>query len=60
MVVLKFAGEILFIPTSSQEAAYMFDEIAAALADIGLILGLNKTEVLTTQAQPPNKQLLVC
>ena len=31
-------SEILVFPTSSQEVAYMFDELAVALADIGLIL----------------------
>ena len=33
----------------------MLDELVVALADVGLILHENKTKLLTTQAQPPNK-----
>ena len=60
MVVLRFEGEILVFPTSSQEAAYMLHELLVALADIGLFLDGSKTKVLTTQAQPPNKITTPC
>ena len=50
---LRFADDILVFATSSQQAAYLFDELVVASADVGLILNANKTKLLTTQAQPP-------
>ena len=50
---LRFADDILVFATSSQQAAYLLDELMVALADVGLILNQDKTKLLTTQAQPP-------
>ena len=50
---LRFADDILVFATSSQQAAYLLDELVVALADVGLILNQDKTKLLTTQAQPP-------
>ena len=50
---LRFADDILVFATSSQQAAYLLDELVVALADEGLILNADKTKLLTTQAQPP-------
>ena len=35
---LRFADDILVFATSSQQAAYLLDELVVALADVGLIL----------------------
>ena len=53
MLDLRFADDILVFATSSQQAAYLLDELVVALADVGLILNQHKTKLLTTQAQPP-------
>ena len=50
---LRFADDILVFAASSQQAAYLLDELVVALADVGLILNEDKTMLLTTQAQPP-------
>ena len=50
---LRFADDILAFTTSSQQAAYLLDELVVALVDVGLILNQDKTKLLTTQAQPP-------
>ena len=50
---LRFADDILVFATSSQQAAYLLDELVVPLADVGLILNQDKTKLLTTQAQPP-------
>ena len=50
---LKLADDILVFAISSQQAAYMLDELVVALADVGLILNQDKTKLLTTQAPPP-------
>ena len=50
---LRFADDTLVFATSSQQAAYLLDELVVALADVGLILNEDKTKLLTTQAQPP-------
>ena len=50
---LRFAGDILVFATSSQQAAYLLDELVVALADVGLILNQDKTKLITTQTQPP-------
>ena len=50
---LRFADDILVFATSSQQAAYLLDELVVALADVGLILNEDKTKLLTTQTQPP-------
>ena len=50
---LRFADDILVFATSSQQAAYLLDELVVALADVGLILNQDKTKLITTQAQPP-------
>ena len=55
MVYLRFADDILVFATSSQQTAYMLDELVVALAGVGLILYENKTKLLPTQGQPPNK-----
>ena len=49
----RFADDILVFATSSQQAAYLLDELVVALADVSLILNADKTKLLTTQAQPP-------
>ena len=48
MVYLRFADDILVFATSSQQTAYMLDELVVALADVGLILYENKTKLLIT------------
>ena len=50
---LRFADDILAFATSSQQAAYLLDELVVALADVGLILNQDKTKLITTQVQPP-------
>ena len=55
MLDLRFADDILVLATSSQQPAYTLDERVVALAHTGLILNENKTNLLTTQIQPPNK-----
>ena len=50
---LRFADDILVFATSSQQAAYLLDELVVALADVGLILNQDKTKLLTTQVQLP-------
>ena len=49
---LRFADDILVFATSSQQAAYLFDELVVALADVGLILNQDKTKLITTQTPP--------
>jgi len=44
----RFADDILVLATSSQQAAYLLDELVVALADVGLILNAGKTKLLTT------------
>ena len=48
---LRFADDILVFATSLRQAAYLFDELLVALADVGV--NEDKTKLLTTQAQPP-------
>ena len=50
---LRFADDIVVFATSSQQVAYLLDELVVALADVGLILNQDKTKLPTTQAQPP-------
>ena len=50
---LRFADDILAFATSSQQAAYLLDELVVALADVGLILNQDKTKLITTHVQPP-------
>ena len=50
---LRFADDILVFATSSQQAAYLLDELVVALADVGLILNQDNTKLLTTQVQLP-------
>ena len=50
---LRFADDILVLATSSQQAAYLLDELVVALANVGLSLNADRTKLLTTQAQPP-------
>ena len=49
----RFADDTSASATSSQQAAYLLDELVVGLADAGLILNENKTKSLTTQLQPP-------
>ena len=49
---LRFADDILVFATSSQQAAYLLDELVVALADVGLILNQDKTKLITTQTPP--------
>ena len=50
---LRFADDIVVFATSSEQVAYLLDELVVALADVGLIFNQDKTKLLTTQAQPP-------
>ena len=54
LIDLRFADDSLVFATSSQQLAYMLDELVVALANIGVILNEHKTKLLATQAQPPN------
>ena len=50
---LRFADDILVFATSSQQAAYLLDELVVPLANVSLMLNEDKTKLLTTHAQPP-------
>jgi len=50
---LRFADVILLLCTTLDKACFLLDELVASFAQVSLTLNLKKTQILTTQAQPP-------
>ena len=55
---LRFADDILLFTKSEEEARRTLDLLIAALGEVGLILNVEKTVVMTTEAQPPQHLIL--
>lgn len=55
---LRFADDILLCTKSEEEARRTLDLLIAALGEVGLILNVEKTVVMTTEAQPPQHLIL--
>ena len=53
---LRFADDILVFATSSQQAAYLLDELVVALADVGLIFKCRQNEV-ANDTNPTTKNI---
>ena len=51
---LRFADDILIFGTDYHVNGVLFDKFVENLAAVGLQLKVQKTKVLTTQAQPPS------
>ena len=51
---LRFADDILIFATTYIDAGLLLDELVACLSQVGLVLNIDKTKVMTTEAQPPS------
>ena len=54
MVDLRFADDILLFANSGPEVAQILDKFVKAVGKVGLRLNVDKTVILTNEAQPPN------
>ena len=54
LVYLRFADDILLFANSGPEAAQIFDKFVKAVGKVGLRLNVDKTVILTNEAQPPS------
>ena len=51
---LRFADDILLFANSGPEVAQILDKFVKAVGKVGLRLNVDKTVILTNEAQPPN------
>ena len=51
---LRFADDILLLANSGPELAQILDKFVKAVGKVGLRLNVDKTVILTNEAQPPN------
>ena len=54
LVDLRFADDILLFANSGPEVAKILDKFVKAVGKVGLRLNIDKTVILTNEAQPPN------
>ena len=54
LVDLRFADDILLFANSGPEVAEILDKFVKAVGKVGLRLNIEKTVILTNEAQPPN------
>ena len=54
LVDLRFADDILLFANSGPEVAQILDKFVKAVGKVGLRLNVDKTVILTNEAQPPN------
>ena len=54
LVDLRFADDILLFANSGPEVAEILDKFVKAVGKVGLRLNIDKTVILTNEAQPPN------
>ena len=54
LVDLRFADDILIFAASSEQSLDMLRSLVDALRNVGLLLHVLRTKLLTTQAQPPD------